>query len=82
MINPNNTAEYILNKTYLTDSPLYFKAPRALHYKEAHFWAMFHLYTNLYYAYIGHRVNEFLSMLTYINRVPPISLIYDWDGSD
>ena len=71
-----------MNKTYLNDSPLFYKAPRALDFREAHFWAMYHLYTKLYFAYIGRHVNDFLSKLVYINRVPPISLIYDWNDTD
>ena len=81
-LNMSNVVEYFVNRQYRQESPLFYKAPIAMHYKKAQLYMYWDIMTQLYFSTIGYYVMVVIIKLSWINWLPPISFIFDHDGSD
>ena len=76
------TRDFYTERHYKEHNYLFYEAPGPLYYKRAQFYVLWDMYRLLYFIVIGNYINFFFSKLTLINWLPPISLIFDHDGSD
>jgi hypothetical protein len=74
-------ADWIMDGSY-KKSKTQFEIPNLASRSEVTFALTLKLWREKYYRYIGVHVNKVLAMLKGVNKLPPISLIYDADGKD
>lgn len=79
----NESLSYFVNRTYREDSPLFYKAPKTLHYRHAEIMVLWTMYRAIYFLLIGNYVNKFIHYyMGPLKYLPPISIIHDYDGTD